>query len=122
MKAGEVCGQGAATAWTLTWPPFAFQVTPKKLQKHVNEVLFPTLEFKKCLISLRQSQQWLKMLGFHRKRHTKGVYWDGHERKDVQVHRQWFLDQLDTIQESVFIVTKAIKIDIQIIQARNTVW
>lgn len=33
-------------------------------------------------------------LGYRRKRHRKGVYWDGHERKDVIKHRSLHLEKM----------------------------
>jgi hypothetical protein len=38
-------------------------------------------------------------LGYRRKRHTKGVYWDGHERKDVVKRRKEFLAEMEAIEK-----------------------
>ncbi|KAJ7882883.1 hypothetical protein B0H13DRAFT_1890653 [Mycena leptocephala] len=69
-------------------------VNPKLLQHHINETLLPSLALKKKTISIRQCQRWLWRLGYRRKRHQKGVYWDGHERKDVKRRRKEFLAEL----------------------------
>lgn len=39
--------------------------------------------------------RWLKWLGFYCARHTKGIYWDGHERKDVVAARKAYIDLMD---------------------------
>ena len=39
-------------------------------------------------LSLRTAQRWLKILGFRWKKEEKGMYSDGHERKDVVDFRQ----------------------------------
>ena len=74
-------------------------ITPVLLQRHVNETLLP--EFQKShkkSISLRQSRRWLYRLGYRQMRHKKGVYWDGHERKDVVKRRMEFLAQMQAIE------------------------
>ncbi|KAF8211778.1 hypothetical protein K438DRAFT_58293 [Mycena galopus ATCC 62051] len=73
-------------------------VNPKLLQKHVNETLLPSLALKKKIITIRQRQRWLWKLGYRRKRHTKGVYWDGHERKDVKQRRKAYLAELEAFE------------------------
>ncbi|KAF7342874.1 DDE family endonuclease [Mycena sanguinolenta] len=73
-------------------------VNPKLLQKHVNETLLPSLALKKNIITIRQCQRWLWKLGYRRKRHTKGVYWDGHERKDVKQRRKAYLAELEAFE------------------------
>ncbi|CAK5262529.1 unnamed protein product [Mycena citricolor] len=66
------------------------QVTPQLLRDHVNTTLLPSLmESKKTSISTRQACRWLYILGYRRKQHQKGVYWDGHERTDVRKHRKF---------------------------------
>ncbi|EIW73824.1 hypothetical protein CONPUDRAFT_68340 [Coniophora puteana RWD-64-598 SS2] len=73
-------------------------VTPTLLQHHVNEHLFPSLKLRKTSISKRQARRWLYRLGYRLKSHQKGVYWDGHERKDVRKHRQEFCDLLKSLE------------------------
>ncbi|KAJ7128547.1 hypothetical protein C8R44DRAFT_732881 [Mycena epipterygia] len=69
-------------------------VNPKLLQRHINETLLPSLALKKKTVSIRHCQRWLWRLGYRRKRQQKGVYWDGHERKDVKRRRKEFLAEL----------------------------
>ncbi|KAJ7271768.1 hypothetical protein C8J57DRAFT_1064813 [Mycena rebaudengoi] len=78
--------------------PFISQVNPKLLQKHVNETLLPSLSLKKTTISNRNCQRWLWKLGYRRKGHHKGVYWDRHERKDVKKRRKEYLAELEAIE------------------------
>lgn len=64
---------------------------------HVNDLL-PSLSLRKKTLSLRQARRWLWCLGYRRKRHSKGVYWDGHERKDVRKRRTEYLAELAEIE------------------------
>ncbi|KAJ7150019.1 hypothetical protein C8R43DRAFT_1088096 [Mycena crocata] len=63
-------------------------VNPKLLQQHINETLLPSIALKKTRVSISHCQCWLWKLGYRRKRHHKGVYWDGHECKDVKKRRK----------------------------------
>ena len=45
-------------------------------------------------ISLRTASSWLHQLGFKPTSHRKGLYIDGHERKDVVEYRKLFLRKL----------------------------
>jgi ribosomal protein L25 (general stress protein Ctc) len=74
------------------------QVNPKLLQQHVNETLLPSLSFKKKTVFVRHCQRWLWKLGYRRKTHHKGVYGDGHERKDVKKRRKEYLAELEAIE------------------------
>lgn len=76
-------------------------ITPQLLRKHLNEVLLPTLHRSKKSISLRTAIRWMWRLGYKRRRHKKGVYWDGHERKDVVKTRKTFLARLKELQPCV---------------------
>ncbi|KAJ7648975.1 hypothetical protein DFH06DRAFT_996741 [Mycena polygramma] len=62
---------------------------------HVNETLLPSLSLKKTTVSVRHCQRWLWKLGYRRKKYTKGVYWDGHEREDVKKRRKEYLAELE---------------------------
>ncbi|KAJ7161449.1 hypothetical protein C8R43DRAFT_859411, partial [Mycena crocata] len=73
-------------SWLRTLKPGT--VTPILLRRHVNDVLLPSLNMKKKSFSTRQCRRWLYRLGYCRKKHMKGVYWDGHERKDVKKQRK----------------------------------
>jgi hypothetical protein len=75
-----------------------FQVNPKLLQRHINETLLPSLSLKKKTVSIRHCQRWLWRLGYRCKRHQKGVYWDGHERKDVKRRRKEYLAELHAFE------------------------
>ncbi|KAL1949585.1 hypothetical protein VTO73DRAFT_8466 [Trametes versicolor] len=83
-------------AWLRTLEPG--KVSPKLLQTHLNTTLLPSLSHSKKTLSLRQARRWLWRLGYRRKRHTKGVYWDGHERKDVKKRRKAYLEELEQIE------------------------
>jgi len=63
-------------------------------------VLLPSLanEAKKS-ISNRTAQQWLYLLGYCQKRHTQGIYWDGHERKDVKAQRTEYLAEMAQLEK-----------------------
>ena len=70
------------------------------LQQHVNSIL-PSLNLKKMHISHRSAWQWLWRLGYHCKKHTKGVYWDGHEWKDVWKQHKAFLAKVEELDRCV---------------------
>jgi hypothetical protein len=40
-------------------------------------------------------------LGYRRKRHAKGVYWGGHERKDVRERRGEYLAEMAELHERI---------------------
>ncbi|KAJ7690180.1 hypothetical protein B0H17DRAFT_1201760 [Mycena rosella] len=73
-------------------------VNPTLLQRHVNSTLLPSLSKKKTTISIRHCQRWLWGLGYRRKRHHIGVYWDGHERKDIKKRRKAYLAELQAFE------------------------
>ena len=63
-------------------------VTPCRLQKALNEVIFPDLNIiLKSPLSEQTARRWLIKLGWHRTVVRKGVYMDGHEREDVVKYR-----------------------------------
>ncbi|EJD34753.1 hypothetical protein AURDEDRAFT_75916, partial [Auricularia subglabra TFB-10046 SS5] len=73
-------------------------ITPQLLRKHLNEVLLPALGVKrKKSVSVRTAVRWMWKLGYKRRRHRKGVYWDGHERKDVVKARVAYLARMKTL-------------------------
>ncbi|KAF7984968.1 hypothetical protein HWV62_9917 [Athelia sp. TMB] len=64
------------------------EVTPRKLQHALNRTIFPELNIElKNPISERTARRWLIKLGWRRTIVRKGVYMDGHERKDVVEYR-----------------------------------
>ena len=60
-------------------------ISPDLLCKHVNKVILPTLQLttKKASICECTAIRWLKKLGYECKDVKKGIYVDGHERRDV---------------------------------------
>ena len=76
------------------------QINPTLLKEHINTVLLPSLSnVTKKTISTKTSQRWLYRLGYHWKQHTKGVYWDGHERKDVKARRVEYLAEMNQLEK-----------------------
>ncbi|KZV99844.1 hypothetical protein EXIGLDRAFT_668139 [Exidia glandulosa HHB12029] len=63
------------------------KINPRRLQQHVNTVLLPDLAPGKS-VSEKTARKWLKILGYHKEKHKKGVYVDGHERSDNVFYRQ----------------------------------
>ena len=45
------------------------------------------------------ARRWLAELGFSRTHHQKGVYFDGHDRDDVVLYRNQFLQKLDELDK-----------------------
>ncbi|KIJ24318.1 hypothetical protein M422DRAFT_56449 [Sphaerobolus stellatus SS14] len=77
------------------------KATPLLLRKHVTEAVLPSLsDISKKSISLCTARKWMWALGFRQKRHSKGVYYDGHERKDVKEHRHKFLEVMNELAKS----------------------
>ena len=50
-----------------------------------------------CDISGETARKWLHTLGFKQVNHTKGVYFDGHERDDVVAYRKTFVNKLSEL-------------------------
>ncbi|KAF8912422.1 hypothetical protein CPB85DRAFT_1375741 [Mucidula mucida] len=73
-------------------------VKPQLLRKHVNKMLLLLLNLQKKTISVKQAWRWLYNLGYRRKKYSKGVYWDGHERKDVKKRRVEYIAELTGIK------------------------
>ncbi|KAJ7466086.1 hypothetical protein FB451DRAFT_1138157 [Mycena latifolia] len=73
-------------------------VNPKLLQHHINETLLPSLSLKKKTVSVRHCQRWLWKLGYCCRHHQKGVYWDGHEWKDVKKRCKEYLAELEAFE------------------------
>ncbi|KZS92070.1 hypothetical protein SISNIDRAFT_442933 [Sistotremastrum niveocremeum HHB9708] len=72
------------------------KVSPKLMHTYVNTVLLPSVQSrtKKRNVSLSQARRWLHLLGYRRSKHKKAIYWDGHERPDVQKRRKQFLKEM----------------------------
>ena len=50
--------------------------------------------------NLRTAIRWLRHLGFKPRDHKKGVYIDGHERKDVVKHRERYLKRMEDLRKT----------------------
>jgi len=72
------------------------QITPKLLQKQVNEFIIPALglDLGQQRISERCARRWLHKLGYAVTEVRKGIYVDGHERPDVVEYRRKFLEMI----------------------------
>ena len=72
-------------------------ITPLQLRMHVNNVILPALDLsgKNSTICDHTAINWLKKLGYTCKDVKKGLYHDGHERPDVVIARQKYLDQME---------------------------
>ena len=72
------------------------QITPLKLQKHINDTIIPALglDLGASRISEVCARRWLKKLGYGLKEVKKAVYIDGHERPDVVAYRKRFLEEV----------------------------
>ena len=76
------------------------QIYPTLLKEHINTVLLPSLlNVTKKTISKKISQCWLYHLGYYQKQHMKGVYWDGHECKDVKACRVEYLVEINKLKK-----------------------
>ena len=63
-------------------------VTPRQFHRALNERILPSLGYMlEVGLSERTARRWLIKLGWRRTRLKKGVYMDGHERKDVKEYR-----------------------------------
>ena len=64
-------------------------VTPTQFRRALNERILPSLGYMlEVGLSERTARRWLYKLGWRRTRLKKGVYMDGHERKDVKEYRE----------------------------------
>ncbi|KAJ7600455.1 hypothetical protein C8J56DRAFT_880152 [Mycena floridula] len=68
---------------------------PAKMQRYVNDFLFPKLQIK-GKISESTAVHWLKKLRFWLSHIMKGVYVDGHEHKDVVKVQEALITYLET--------------------------
>ncbi|KIJ40068.1 hypothetical protein M422DRAFT_257136 [Sphaerobolus stellatus SS14] len=73
------------------------EVTPISFHKHINEALLPSFGISKE-VTLRTAERWLNKLGYKPRKHRKGVYMDGHERKDVVEYRNKFLERMAELE------------------------
>jgi hypothetical protein len=69
------------------------KMRPAKMRRYINDFLLPKLKIN-TTISESTAVRWLKKMGFSLCRVQKGVYVDGHERKDVVESREKFIEHL----------------------------
>lgn len=79
------------------------EITPSRLQQHVNYVIIPTLlpshpNNTPQTISVQTARSWMRKLGYIRTRAKKGIYIDGHDRPDVIEARKEFLDHVKELE------------------------
>ena len=70
------------------------KITPKILQQQINAHILPSLNTNKQNVSLTWARQCLVFMGYRNKRHVKGIYYDGHERKDVVKWREAYIKEM----------------------------
>ena len=73
-----------------------------RFHKYCNEELLQDIlaaDQKRQPISEDTAKAWLHTLGFSYERHRKGMYFDGHERADVIIHRSELLVMLAVLKE-----------------------
>ncbi|CDO77934.1 hypothetical protein BN946_scf184610.g1 [Trametes cinnabarina] len=76
----------SARAWLTSQPNG--EVTPKRFQDALNTTILPSLGIElRTPLSVRTARRWLIKLGWRHVTLRKGVYMDGHERKDVVQYR-----------------------------------
>ena len=78
-----------AAAYTWLTSQTIGSVTPELFTKGLNETVLPSLNITmKKPLCVRTARRWLVKLGWTLKTLRKGVYMDGHERKDVIEYRE----------------------------------
>lgn len=77
------------------------KIGPSFLCRFLEDAYFPNKfdSFGKKSISRVTSQKWLHKLGVSAAQYTKGVYIDGHERKDVVEYRGKFLAEMRALEQ-----------------------
>ncbi|TFY52341.1 hypothetical protein EVG20_g10592 [Dentipellis fragilis] len=78
--------------WLRTLP--AGKVNPKLLQQHMNDNILPSLNTIKVRVSIEWARRCLHTFGYRHKKHSKGIYYDGHERKSTQKRRTAYLAEM----------------------------
>lgn len=67
--------------------------------QHMNDTILPPLPHNQKKISESTAKRWMLKSGFRLRAYKKGVYMDGHERKDVKAYRKVYLDALQAYDE-----------------------
>jgi hypothetical protein len=98
ISADDPCGEGKDQYpfdWddTLIWSNLC-QISPKMLQEQVNTHILPSLNEKKTWISMTWARKCLISMGYQQKHHAKGIYYDGHEHKDVVKRRREYINEV----------------------------
>ncbi|KAJ7595375.1 hypothetical protein C8J56DRAFT_1115182 [Mycena floridula] len=76
----------AACGWLMSQK--VGSITPQKFRHALNEEILPSLNITLAKdLCERTARRWLVKLGFRRTVLRKGIYKDGHDRKDVQKYR-----------------------------------
>ncbi|KAJ7089009.1 hypothetical protein C8R44DRAFT_598557, partial [Mycena epipterygia] len=75
------------------WVKGGLEMRPAKMRRYLNNFLLPELKIDKT-ISESTAVRWLKKMGFSLCRVQKGVYVDGHERKDVVESREKLIEHV----------------------------
>ncbi|KAI0029008.1 hypothetical protein K488DRAFT_57317 [Vararia minispora EC-137] len=77
----------------------AGKVNPLLLMRHINEHILPSLQgIHKARVGETWARSTLLSMGYRRKKHSKGVYFDGHERADVKKRRVEFLNEIEGVK------------------------
>ncbi|KAJ2927777.1 hypothetical protein H1R20_g9323, partial [Candolleomyces eurysporus] len=72
---------------------------PQGLKKYLEVELFPRVHMTVAKgVSLRTARRWLKKEGFKYMSHKKGLYYDGHEREDVDDRQACFLPAMEEMK------------------------
>ena len=72
--------------------------TPKNFMNSLNYGLLQTFENAPDHICEQTARRWMYYLDFRPKKHKKGFYVDGHERVDIVVYREGFLQEMVDIE------------------------
>jgi hypothetical protein len=73
---------------------YKFKLNIADFVKFIEDEVIPALGIEeKTSISYTTAREWLHILGWEYKDHSKNIYFDGHEREDVVVDRNIFLKQ-----------------------------
>jgi len=73
---------------------YKFKLNVADFVKFIEDEVISTLGIEeKISISCSTAREWLHMLGWEYKDHSKNIYFDGHEREDVVADRHQFLQK-----------------------------
>ena len=73
---------------------YKFKLNVSGFVKFIDDEVIPALGIKeKTSISCLTTHEWLYMLGWEYKDHSKNIYFDNYKREDVVADRHQFLEQ-----------------------------